>query len=449
MAPPNVTHLTSRILSDHHHVGYAWMPAPTFELSSWVRDELLVSQDATDEERGLLSTKYGWRKKGSVIAKLGKRTDGVRDVEIWGPTNPDRFMMVEGVVADLSARFGEKSLVSPNHLMVPSPNLGCYCPASAPKYLAPQPNRATAIAKYVPPPKGEEPVRVVVIDTGYIKKPSLENRRNRGGFASVRGEIFNGTSWVPSPVDDAYRLVGPNGLPSPSQPLELLDGHGTFTAGEISERCPKVHVTVVGIRDIESAATEASVAREIYKHADADVIVPVFAFHTLRGLKNWTFTNVLPQLKKTSVVVCPAGNESSYKPHFPAGLPWPDYPVVGVGSLVANNPDTAGPHLSEFSNYGDWVFGYTAGEDVKGLYFNLTTRVEDGPPEKVAYKGWARWSGTSFAAPKVAAYLANKAVAGGTARGAAADLLNRPLVPLFGPAAGVAAMGRDFRQIAK
>ena len=30
------------------------MPAPTFELSSWIRDELLVSQDAPMQERGLL-----------------------------------------------------------------------------------------------------------------------------------------------------------------------------------------------------------------------------------------------------------------------------------------------------------------------------------------------------------------------------------------------------------
>jgi hypothetical protein len=119
---------------------------------------------------------------------------------------------------------------------------------------------------------------------------------------------------------------------------------------------------------------------------------------------------------------------------------------VGVGSLATGTRGGA-PALSSFTNFGNWVFGYTAGEDVKGLYFNLTTKVEDGPPNAVTYKGWAKWSGTSFAAPKVAAYLANQAAAGGTARGAAADLLNLPTVPLFGPA-GVAAMGRDFRQIA-
>ncbi|HST16410.1 MAG TPA: S8/S53 family peptidase [Gaiellaceae bacterium] len=436
MAPPNVTHLTRRILKNKH-VDYAWGPAPTYELSSWIRDELLVSRDATDDERGLLN-KFGWGRKGSVLQGAGKRAAGVTDIEIWKPTT-DSYSMVESVIADLRMASGKTPLVSPNHLLVPC-GLGSYCPARAPTALAPQAARAARIANYLAPREGE-PIRVVVIDTGYIEKPSLEARSDRGGFTSVKGEIFNGSSWVPSQPDGPYRL--------PGGALELLDGHGTFTAGEIAERCPSAHVTVVGILDEEGAATEASVAREIYKHADADIIVPVFAFSALEGVGNWTFTHVLPQLKETSIVVCPAGNESSFAPHFPAGLRWPRYPVIGVGSLVPGAPSgVPGPELSDFTNFGDWVAGYTVGEDVKGLYFNLTTKVEDGPPDKVAYKGWAKWSGTSFAAPKVAAHLANKAVSAGSARAAAADLMSLPTVPLFGPTPGVAAMGRDFRNVA-
>lgn len=439
VAPPNVTHLTTRILHDAN-VEYAWGSAPTYELSGWIRDELLVSEEASPDERNLLG-KFGWRRKSSVLSpsskvKLQKRAHGVKDIEIWTPKDPSQFAMVETVIADLTYLLGRTPLVSPNHLMVAC-NHGCYCPAYAPTALATQPRRAARMAKFE---GGQAPVRVVVIDTGYIKKAPLESRRSLGGFADRPGEIFNGNAWVTSPPDDAYVLPGGR--------LELLDGHGTFTAGEIAERCPRVHVTVVGIRDVESAATEASVAREIYRNADADVIVPVFAFHSLHGLRNWTFTNVLPQLEKTSVVVCPAGNESSYKPHYPAGLPWPDYPVVGVGSFVPGPGGSA--NLSAFSNFGDWVFGYTAGESVPGLYFNRTTKVEDGPDKKVAYKGWARWSGTSFAAPKVAAYLANAAVSGVSARDAAATLkLTAPQVPLFAATAAGGGLGLDLRSFAK
>ena len=58
-------------------------------------------------------------------------------------------------------------------------------------------------------------------------------------------------------------------------------------------------------------------------------------------------------------------------------IPW-------SGSVrFADNPAAPSPASFRFSNYGDWVFGYTAGEDVRGLYFNLTTRVEDGPPRRL------------------------------------------------------------------
>ena len=441
MAPPNVTHLTNRILH-HPDVEYAWRPWPTYELSAWIRDELLVSEDATPNERALLD-KLGWKKTSSVLSKKGKvalpaRVPGVKDIEIWTPKDPGNFAMVERVMAELLS-MGKEPLVSPNHLLVPC-NYGCYCPAYAPFVLAPQPNRAAKMEKFV---RTESPVHVVVIDTGYIKKAPLEVRRDLGGFDNYRGEVWNGNAWVLSQEDDSYTLAG--GV------LELLDGHGTFTAGEIAERCPRAKVTVVGIREVESAATEASVAREIFRWAaEADVIVPVFAFHELGGLSNWTFTNILPQLKETSVVVCPAGNESSRAKHYPAALQWPDYPVVGVGSFKSMSPSSV--TLSDFTNYGDWVFGYTGGERVPGLYFKLNTKVEDGPDKKLPYQGWASWSGTSFAAPKVAAYLANRAAAGSTARNAAAYMkANAPQFPMTPPnIAGVgASVGLDLRQYAR
>jgi hypothetical protein len=445
VAPPNVTHLTTRILHNKH-VEYVWGPAPTYELTSWIRDELLVSQEASKLERDLLD-KWGWRKKMSALApspksktKPPKRAPGVLDIEIWGPKIPSSYRMVEAVITDLTHATHGTSKVSPNHLLVPC-GAGAYCPARAPKPIRPQPRLANRMANFV---EGSE-TRVVVIDTGYIRKDPLERRRQRGGFDNRTGEIWNGNAWVPSPQDGAYRLQ--NGA------LEMLDGHGTFTAGEIAQRCPRAHITVVGILDEEGAATEAAVARSIYLNADADVIVPVFAFPTLDGIDSWTFRNVLPQLKRGSVVVCPAGNESSSKPHYPAALPWPEYPVVGVGSFVPKREsDVTGTSLSDFSNYGHWVFGYTRGEDVTGLYFNLKTKVEDAEPpdKKFEFKGWASWSGTSFAAPKVAAVLANAAASGTSPRAAAAGLqANAPQVPLFAPGFAAGLTGSDLRALAQ
>ncbi len=446
MTPPKVTHLTNRILNGPH-IQYA--RAPGNELSSWMSDELLVSADASPAEKRRLDH-FGWHQSSSVLAeaKIAERQGiedsttatrrDVKDIEIWRPKDPPRFQKVETVIADLTHDFGKTLRVSPNHILVPC-GAGAYCPASAPTALAPQPTRAKAMAEFEP---GSD-VQVVVIDTGYIKPTlPLEERRKHGGFADTTGQVFDGNAWVASQADGPRRLGGPD------SPLDLLDGHGTFTAGEIAERCPKVQITVVGILDPRvGAMTEAAVARAIYENSNADVIVPVFAFHPLNSILNWTFPNVLPQLKPGSVVVCPAGNESSSVPHYPAALPWPYFPVVGVGSFVREQTtQTTGVTLSDFSNYGHWVFGYHDGEDVPGLYFDLTTKVEDGPNRPIRYRGWARWSGTSFAAPQVAAKIANQMVTGISPKAAAAQLqASAPQVQLITTSGPFPQTGRDLR----
>jgi subtilase family protein len=434
-APPYVTHLTNRLIKNPR-VGYTWAAAPSFELSGWITDELLVSKDAPAAVKDRLKTVLGWQRVSSVLSKVPKKPGPkVVDIEIWKPA-ASNYAVVQAVLSDLTNHFGFLPKVSPNHLLVPC-NLGCYCPATAPTEVAAQVQLAARIANFKP---GKGPIEVAVIDTGYIPHPALERRKQAGGFRSVRGEVLNqNNNWVPSQPDGV--LFTPDGR------IQLLVGHGTFSAGVIAARCPRANVTLVGIRAVESAATEAAVAREIFKHSDADVIVPVFAFHTLHGIQNWTFQNVLPQLADGTVIVCPAGNESSNAPHYPAALSWPGYPVVGVGSFIPTLAP-AGPNLSKFSDYGSWVFGYAAGQNVVGPYLKRRGRVEDGPAKALSFNGWARWSGTSFAAPKVAAAIVNRTPSSGLARGAVNQLrLAAQSVPLFG-AAG-ASLGLDLRPLAK
>jgi Subtilase family len=433
-APPFVTHLTNRLIKDPR-VGYTWASAPSFELSGWIKDELLVSKDVADAVRTRLNVELGWQRVSSVLTKVPKKpAPKVVDIEIWKPARPN-YAVVQAVLSDLRTHFGFLPKVSPNHLLVPC-NLGCYCPASAPREVADQAALAAKIANFNP---GKGAIEVVVIDTGYIQHPALERRKAAGGFASVRGEVLRrNNTWGPSPPDSV--LFTPGGA------IQLLVGHGTFSAGVIAARCPRAKITLVGIREVESAATEAAVAREIYKHSDADVIVPVFAFHSLQGIQNWTFPSVLPQLAEGTVVVCPAGNESSNAPHYPAALSWPGYPVVGVGSFVPTQTNAG--NLSKFSDYGSWVFGYTGGQNVVGPYLKRRARVEDGPANALRFKGWARWSGTSFAAPKVAAAIVNRTPSAGLARGTVNQLrAAAQSVPLFG-AVG-AALGLDLRPLAK
>src|SRR5690606_12167940 len=91
-----------------------------------------------------------------------------------------------------------------------------------------------------------------------------------------------------------------------------------------------------------------------------------------------------------TVVVASAGNEGWCRPTWPAAFPH----VIGVAALSCSTP-------AGFSNHGRWVDACAPGVDVHSTFV-----FHDGPatgdPDLDRYQGWATWSGTSFAAPKVA-----------------------------------------------
>jgi len=70
--------------------------------------------------------------------------------------------------------------------------------------------------------------------------------------------------------------------------------------------------------------------------------------------------------------------------------------VVSVGAVGPSG-------RAWFSNYGGWVDACAPGIDVVSTYF--TSHKESAAPGR-KFEGWATWSGTSFAAPKVAAAIA-------------------------------------------
>ncbi len=82
-----------------------------------------------------------------------------------------------------------------------------------------------------------------------------------------------------------------------------------------------------------------------------------------------------------------------------------------------------------YTNYGPWVRACTRGTDVVSLFFDGFNGAE--PPaadgsDADDFHGWARWSGTSFAAPRVVATLALE-VLGNVAPGdAVAQLIDDP-----------------------
>ncbi len=100
--------------------------------------------------------------------------------------------------------------------------------------------------------------------------------------------------------------------------------------------------------------------------------------------------------------VAAAGNDGMDHRWYPAALAGEQHVehVVSVGAYDTTGPGA--PHLAHFSNFGDWVNAYAPGVDVVTDYVSgLSYRYVDGS-ERLMW-GAAYWSGTSFAAPAVAA----------------------------------------------
>ena len=124
-----------------------------------------------------------------------------------------------------------------------------------------------------------------------------------------------------------------------------------------------------------------------------------------------------------AVIVAAAGNEATTQPMFPAATKG----VIAVGALD-------GGVRAEFSNYGPWVDCATGGVDVLGPYVSGIPAPPATPGGRArTFKGWATWSGTSFASPFVAGRIAARLATGATdsARVAAAMVLAEgiPLAP--------------------
>ena len=121
------------------------------------------------------------------------------------------------------------------------------------------------------------------------------------------------------------------------------------------------------------------------------------------------------------VVVASAGNDASCMPTYPSVLP----EVIGVGALDEDG------WPAEYTNFGPWVDASTRGTDVVSLFFEGFNGAE--APEKGedpdAFEGWAKWSGTSFAAPRVVATLAAEMQTGTSGRDAVKKLIKEEKLP--------------------
>ena len=182
--------------------------------------------------------------------------------------------------------------------------------------------------------------------------------------------------------------------------LDQQAGHGTFVSGIVRQHCPDAVIHHRGVLTSYGDGDDASVIAAIQRAMRAtpdDIDIVVMAFGTY-GTEDRPppMAGAIRRLLRTAVVVASAGNDATARPYFPAALPG----VIAVGAL-----DSGG--RAAFSNFGSWVDACTPGVDVVSTFFTgFDDRCQSCGAVVDEYRGWARWSGTSFSAPKAAAVIA-------------------------------------------
>ena len=256
-------------------------------------------------------------------------------------------------------------------------------PAIAPRFLR-EPLRLA----------GRRPPRVLVMDSGLRTVEGAGDTPEHPKLASC----FVHEPWLlraeDREVDDEDESdVDHTGT------LDFQAGHGTFISGIVRQICPDADLHTCGVLTSFGEGSVSGVLHALDRvtrlSGPFDVVVMSFGAYFTNddpGL----FASELTRLLGNAVGVASAGNDGSSRPHYPAALP----NVIGVGGLAAGG-------TAWFTNFGSWVDACAPAVDVVSTFFADFTESIDGQPRR-HYDGWARWSGTSFAAPKIAALIAQE-----------------------------------------
>jgi hypothetical protein len=231
-------------------------------------------------------------------------------------------------------------------------------------------------------------------------------------------------------------------------------GHATFVTGLVLYQAPGCIVEVRKVLAPENGEADAwSVAEGIVElgRSGLDVLNLSLFCRTDDDREPLLLATAIDRLGPDTVVVAAAGNygketaeEDPSRPTWPAALPH----VIAVGSATADmRPAATTPQ------HVPWVDVYSTGEDVVSTFLegDVIPALPDDEwktgrfsPNKETFAGYARWSGSSFAAAKVTGAIAARTALGRVpAQVAWAQLKEElgvrrdPLTPLFLPRPGL------------
>ncbi|GAA4627440.1 S8 family peptidase [Cellulomonas oligotrophica] len=233
-------------------------------------------------------------------------------------------------------------------------------------------------------------VTVAVIDTGIAAEVRTD------GWLDAVARHPTG----PDDNIDALDAAPPDGY------LDLYAGHGTFVAGAVAQVAPAA--TIVAYRAVGpgGAGSELDVAATLVRAVrdGAQVVNLSLGTQTLfdePSIALGAALEVVAEIEADrgweTVVVAAAGNFGDETPTWPAAF----NRVVAVGALTAALTPTT------WSSRGSWVDISTVGEGVLSTYVQGSQSPEfTDAPQTFGTDAFARWMGTSFAAPQVAGAVA-------------------------------------------
>ncbi|HEY0637804.1 MAG TPA: S8 family serine peptidase [Pseudonocardiaceae bacterium] len=428
----------------------------------YVGDTLLVPDDLVDRLGGPLSEAarpFGLepvlderdRYRAGLLARAGAGTPTVVRIRlqpIGPPVDVDAWAVLQslrgGAPVDLQPELPRIGL---NHLlgggwpsMQGTPVLPGHDGGPLSEYAQPGRGARSPVAYVGHPPVRREKSRtrrpvVAVLDTGVGNHPWLDGLVRRG--VDLDGESAGLPPTVPDP-ELRGDVAGPlDGV------LDSHSGHGTFICGLVRQLAPDADVLAVRVMHSDGIVEEADLVWALSvldarlartqagkaKDGHLDVVVLSLGYYhesPLLPFDDSVLREVLASLGRRGVaVVCAAGNDATLRPMYPAAFtPHPggladdveadEVPLLSVGGL---NPDGS---VALFSNSGPWVTTWDTGAALVstfpvtfdgGAAASVQTADPSGQPRRTIdpdcyVGGFGTWSGTSFAAPVLAARIA-------------------------------------------
>jgi hypothetical protein len=181
-------------------------------------------------------------------------------------------------------------------------------------------------------------------------------------------------------------------------------GHGLFVSSIIARHAPHVRIVAETTMSFDAIGDLADILIDLDHAAGAgcQLMNMSLGFPTPQDKCPQFLAEAIDELAKRHILlVASAGNNGDHRPTWPAA----HKKVVAVAATDVNGDPT------DWSNFGDWVDACARGDDVVSNYVFADWDFPDGTAKR--FRGAARWSGTSFAAPFVTAKIARETLENG------------------------------------